>query len=218
MPELQASTLIDHIEKCISNAEQNISKIDDFVFNIEGMTGKKTRHLYNNLLTLEDSRYIEIGTWKGSSICSAMYSNSATALCIDTWEGFGGPFDEFQRNFNACKGTNNASFIKSSCWDVNVSTIGKFNMYMFDGEHDYDSHYRSLPYYLECMDDVFIFIVDDWNIDTVRDATNKTMQDLNVKILWEKEIRLTNDNSHTPHDIARESWWNGIYMSVLQKP
>jgi hypothetical protein len=147
-----------------------------------------------------------------------MFGNSSTALCIDTWEGFGGPFGEFQHNFNVCKGANNASFIKSSCWDVDVATIGKFNMYMFDGEHDYDSHYRSLPHYLQCMDDVFIFIVDDWNIDTVRNATNKTMQDLNVKILWEKEIRLTNDNSHTPHDIARESWWNGIYMSVLQKP
>ena len=29
---------------------------------MDGMTGKKTRHFYNNLLNTEDARYLEIGT------------------------------------------------------------------------------------------------------------------------------------------------------------
>lgn len=208
---------INHLERCIEKAENNISNINDFILNMDGMSGVKTRHFYNNLLSLEDSRYLEIGTWKGSSVCSAMFTNNATVLCIDTWEGFGGPFEEFKRNFNECKGNNNASFIKADCYTVDVSAIGKFNMYMFDGEHDYDSHYNSLVYYKDCLDDIFIFIVDDWNIDTVRIATNASIKDLNFKILWEKEIRLTNDNSHTPQPTAKETWWNGIYICVLQK-
>lgn len=209
---------ITHLEKCIENAENGISKLNDFVLNMEGMTGKKTRHFYNNLLTLEDSRYLEIGTWKGSSVCSAILNNNANAVCIDTWEGFGGPFQEFVNNFEKCKGSNNARYIRSDCWKVDLNTIGKFNMYMFDGEHDYNSHYKSISHYIDNLDDTFVFIVDDWNIDTVRDATNASIKDLNLNKLWEKEIRLTFDNSHTPHDIARESWWNGIYISVLQKP
>ena len=38
------------------------------------MTGIKTRHFYNNILNTDDARYLEIGAWKGSSICSAMYN------------------------------------------------------------------------------------------------------------------------------------------------
>jgi len=34
----------------------------------------------------------------------------------------------------------------------------------------------------------------------------KTFQKLNLKVLYEKEIRLTWDN-----------WWNGIYVAILQK-
>lgn len=32
---------------------------------MDGMSGIKTRHFYNNLLNYYDARYLEIGTWKG---------------------------------------------------------------------------------------------------------------------------------------------------------
>jgi hypothetical protein len=37
------------IEKSFSNAENNISKINDEIIQMDGMTGTKTRHFYNNL-------------------------------------------------------------------------------------------------------------------------------------------------------------------------
>ena len=39
------------IETAFENAEKNISKITDYIINMDGMSGKKTRHFYNNLLT-----------------------------------------------------------------------------------------------------------------------------------------------------------------------
>ena len=50
------------IETAFQNAENNISKITNDIINMEGMSGTKTRHLYNNLLNTKDSRYLEIGT------------------------------------------------------------------------------------------------------------------------------------------------------------
>ena len=81
------------------NAENEISKVTPELLNMEGMTGKKTRHFYNNLMNKEDSRYLEIGTWKGSSVCSAMCGNKAKVVCIDNWSEFGGPKNEFLQNF-----------------------------------------------------------------------------------------------------------------------
>jgi len=91
-------------------------KITNEIINIDGMSGTKTRHFYNNLLNTEDVRYLEIGTWKGSSVCSAMCGNKATVVCIDNWSEFGGPKAEFLINFEKFKGENNATFIENDCF------------------------------------------------------------------------------------------------------
>ena len=43
----------------------------------------KKQDIYNNICSMKDARYLEIGTWKGSSICSAMCNNKMTCLAID---------------------------------------------------------------------------------------------------------------------------------------
>ncbi len=205
------------VEKAFENAENGVSKINDDIINLDGMTGTKTRHFYNNLLNFEDARYLEIGTWKGSSVCSAMYGNNAKVTCIDNWSEFGGPKKEFLKNFNKFKGKNDANFIEKDCYKVDTSKLAKYNIYMFDGNHTYDSHYKALNHYINNLDDIFIFIVDDWNWSDVRNATKKSIENLNLEVLYEKEIRMTNDNSHTPKEIAKKTWWNGIYVSILKK-
>lgn len=209
---------IEHIKKSFENAEKDLSKINDEILAIEGMSGNKTRHFYNNILNIEDARYLEIGTWKGSSVCSAMCNNSATILCIDNWSEFGGPKGEFLVNYNKFKGANNAKFIEEDCFKVDTTDIGKYNIYMYDGNHTADAHYKALEHYLNCLDDIFIYIVDDWNAIEVREGTHNAINKLNLSVLYKKELRLTYDNSHTPFDIAHKSWWNGIYIAVIKKP
>jgi predicted O-methyltransferase YrrM len=207
----------DLIDKAIYNAEKHISKITEGIKNMDGMSGLKTRHFYNNLLDTTDARYLEIGTWKGSSVCSAMCGNKATVVCIDNWSEFGGPKEEFITNFNTYKGENNASFIEKDCFQVDTYTLPKFNIYMYDGNHSKDSHYNALLHYYNCLDNTFIFIVDDWNWRDVREGTFDSIRKLKLDVLYEKEIRLTQDNSHTDQQYGRETWWNGIYIAVLHK-
>lgn len=203
-----------HIEISFENAENNISKITNQIINIDGMSGIKTRHFYNNLLNINDARYLEIGSWLGNSIFSGMYNNNATIVCIDNLSEFGYPKNEFLINFEKFKGNNNATFIDEDYFKIDISKLPKFNIYMYDGHHSYKSHFKALTYYYNCLDDIFIFIVDDWNWNIVRDATIASIKELNLKILYEKEIRLTNDNTTTS---AKDSWWNGIYVVILQK-
>ena len=207
----------NQVNTAFINAENNISKITQRIVYMEGMSGTKTRHFYNNLLNMDDARYLEIGTWKGSSVCSAMCGNNARVVCIDNWSEFGGPKDEFLFNFNLFKGENDAQFIEDDCFKVDPATLPKFNIYMYDGNHTNESHYKALLHFYSCLDDIFIFIVDDWNCDEVRNGTTQSMQTLNLKVLYEKEIRLTWDNTHTPYEQARNGWWNGIYFAILQK-
>jgi len=77
-----------------------------------------------------------------------------------------------------------------------------------------------LVYYINNLENTFIFIVDDWNWDTVRNGTKHAISKLNLKVLYEREVRTTLDNSHPYQEslkVPHVSWHNGIYIAVIQK-
>jgi hypothetical protein len=228
MEELLIEKYKNHLEKSIEKAEKNESKLIDEIFLIEGMTGIKTKHFYNNLLELDESRLLEIGCYKGSSSCSFLYKNKSNMVFMDNFHDFllnelhnkvdsKEPIQEFLQNIYKYKGYNNIDFFNEDCFKININKLGIFNIYLYDGDHSYESQYNALKYYINNMDDVFIFIVDDWNDEPVRRGTFDAIRDLNLKNVWNHEIRLTYDNKHTPPDIAHQTWWNGVYICILQK-
>ena len=85
---------------------------------------------------------------------------------------------------------------------------------MYDGYHSYENQYKALEYYYEILDDTFIFIVDDWNWENIRNGTLNSIKDLNLKIIHKIEIRLTQDNQGTSD---RNGYHNGLFIAVLQK-
>ena len=206
------------VDNALKNAENGVSKITDHIIRMEGLTGTKTRHFYNNLLDTPDARYLEIGPGKGSSVCSAMCNNKATVVCIDNLIELGGVNNELLSNFNTYKGNNNASFIECDSFKVDVSTLPKFNIYMYDGDHDAKSHYNALVYYYNCLDDTFIFVVDDWNWEHVRKATMESIEFLKLNVLYEKHLITSETPNMTLNSIGgQQHWWNGMYVVVLQK-
>ena len=206
----------EHLIKAFEDAENNKSKIDDYIININDMSGIKTRHLYNNIANFDDCRYLEIGSYKGSTACAALCNNKMKLfVCIDNWSEFGNNKEEFLHNFYKYKGDNNAYYIEKDCFNLDKTIFKeKFNVYMYDGNHSYESQYKALEYYYEILDDTFIFIVDDWNNKIIRDGTLKGIEDLNLKIIHKIEIRLKEDNGYTED---RNGYHNGLFIAVLQK-
>ena len=72
--------LIQKVEYSISNAERGISSLASEILKLEGMSSPKVRHLLNNLCALPGARYLEIGSYKGSTWISALYNNSSTLI------------------------------------------------------------------------------------------------------------------------------------------
>lgn len=206
------------IDKSFEKAANANSKLPEDILDMDGMSGTLTRHLYNNLCEIPDLRYLEIGVWKGSSTCSAMYGNKGTVVAIDNWSEFGGPKEEFMKNFLKYKGENNATFIESDCFSADISELPKFNIYMYDGNHDQISHYKALNYYYSCLDDVFIYIVDDWNWFDVRNGTYNAIRDNNMEIKYKYEMFTTDDNTHSViGSAAQKMWHNGVVVFILEK-
>jgi hypothetical protein len=223
---------VSHVKKCFKDSIEGKSKITDDILKIDGMTGVATRHFYNNICSLENCRYLEIGVWKGSSYCSAMCNNKIKCTCIEDWSEFrdyrgGNTRNTFLENFNKFKGENDANFIENDSFKTNLTD--KFNIYLYDGDHN--KHYQALTYFIKNMDDVFIYIIDDWNWEKhVRNPTYKAIEDLGLKTIFKHEIftpeHMTNGGwpeefskfkaEHGKYGDGRD-WANGIGVFVLKK-
>ena len=113
--------------------------------------------------------------------------------------------------------------MEKDCWTIDVSKLGKFNIYMYDGHHTETSHFQALNHYLPCLEDEFIYLVDDWNWEQVRKGTHKSIKDNKCEIIYQKEIFTNHEGTlhWGPGKGMRfgkdGDWHNGISIFVLKK-
>ena len=210
------------------------TKIPDEIKFMSGMSGKKYRYLINQLVCLtENPRYLEIGSWAGSTVCSALYGNKAKAVCIDNWLKFDteeylkkvyntkDQKKEFEENIKKVLKTSEITdfkFIESDFRKVNYKELGNFNIYCYDALHDEKSQYEGIAIVQPALDDIFILIIDDWNLEEVRKGTLKALKDLKISIISKIEVKTTQDNTMPKLFLGQYSdWHNGYFISVCKK-
>lgn len=213
--ESKEQILISHVKKSIENAQNNISKLDENVLNLEGMSSPLVRHFLNNICSLHEAVYLEVGSWKGATLVSALYKNEeslADVVTIDNWSLFGGSKAEFLRTVETYVPTAPIRIYEEDCFLIDPSKIIRqpINIYFYDGGHSYAEQRKAFIHYHSVLDSVFIAIVDDWNWREVRSGTFKAFQDLSYEVLYEQQF-FTNYNGDT------NSWWNGLYIAVVKK-
>ena len=198
-----------YIELCFNRCLELDSNLNHGVYFIDGMSGLAFRCFLHNLCEFPNTRYLEIGCWKGSTLCAAMNDNNIF-LGIDNFSQFGNIRNEFYENFNKFKGKN-SHFIENDCFQLNLNLDYTFNVFFFDGDHTLEAHTKSLVYFYDFLDNEFVFIVDDWNWQFVREGTYKSIELCNLKIKYKKEI-LTDDNTND-----KNYFWNGVCIFILIK-
>jgi hypothetical protein len=207
--------LISHVVTSLQNAEQKISKIDDGVLTIHGLSSPKVRHLLNNLCSLEGAVYLEIGCWKGSTLVAALYGNELNmrdAVAIENWSEFEGPRLECFANIQKFIPHAPLRFFEANCFSINQRQTLPLpvNVYFYDGRHETQDQELAFTHFNDEFDEVFIAVVDDWNWDSVRIGTDRAFKKLNYEVLFQKAL-FTNSNGDM------ESWWNGLYVAVIKK-
>jgi hypothetical protein len=193
------------------------SEVSEHTLGISGMSGRLYRMFINNLVRIVSKpRYLEIGSYTGSTACAAMDKNCLRIICIDNWSQFGGPKDAFVNNTDIVRtDTINFHFIESDFRKVAAPDIGRFNIYFFDGPHEEHDQYDGLALYDAALDDDFFFIVDDWNWPGVRSGTMNAIRDTGFDINFAIEIRTTQNNQHA--EVHGADWHNGYFLSKLSR-
>lgn len=215
--------LTDHVDRALNAAQSFESKIDAPLHETEGMSGIKTRHLYNNLCSLEfpdrPLRYLEVGSYTGSSLCAALYKNPhVKAWAFDNFSEFDGPVDKFKTNIERFIPDANLTFRQEDFFKADLSELeNQIDVYLYDGPHEKAFHREAIVKAWPALASDCIVIIDDWNWSGVREGTYQGFLDVGARVVKSWEIRHTWNNSHTPETFRDIEFWNGVAIFIVSK-
>lgn len=198
------------IETAFQNAENNDSKLTPFLIYMDSNIGNKIKYFYNNIYNT-DSKYLDIASINGNYLSYGIYGNQSNIVSIYDWLGF-----RLSRNImdqmDNYKGNNNLTIIQNYFDKVDISNWrNTFNMIMLDDSSKIN-HYEIIEYFYNCLDDIFVLVISNWDLLQVRNATMYTFKQLNLKILYKKEII-----SYYLDDNEKENWKKGVCAFIIQK-
>lgn len=187
-------------------------RLTQFQCDIVGMSSAYNRTLISCLVVPGD-RYLEIGVLKGSMFIPAVQGKGCYAVAIDNFSQFDtGNLQEFPAN--CLKANIDFTFIVNDCFNLlpeAQASISNMNVYFYDGSHTEEDQRKALTYYKDMLADVFIYVVDDWNHEPARLGTRTGIAETGIIVRKQWEF-FTTKNGDT------DSWWNGLYVAVCEKP
>jgi len=212
------------IDLSIQNAYNHQSKLTPEIHNRPSMSSEKVRHLLNNLGgCFSKTVYLEVGTWQGVSLISALYDNDVEAYVVDDWSYGKAGWCEgdktfiknaFQKNVQDFTPNAKIKLIEESSLKVNLDNFeNKVNYLFYDADHTYKGQYRSLMHLYPILANTFICVIDDWSSEEmpgVQRAAYDAFHDSNCCIV--KKWELPHNGNADP-----ELWWNGLFVGIVRK-
>ena len=206
------------IKEAIEKADKMVSRLDEKSIMVPALASLRIRHLLNNLGAIS-SVAVDHGSHVGGSFCSIVANNSnlKIAVSIDSWESDETEGHEYEKDFRKNAETfiqkeTKLKVVKSDSFAVDLSILPKdIDLYYFDGSHDAESQCKAITYYLPVMADEFIYCVDDFMLEEVKEGTARGIKESGVEVLFEQELI-------TDHEYDNDSWWRGWKVFLLKKP
>lgn len=215
---------VTHLEKSLHNSGIGVSNFEEENYSIEGLSSSRVRHFLNNVCSIEDARYLEIGAYAGSTFFAAVMNNDVCSYAVDSykinsiaparldleWKGYSKPKYEFVANAMKYKPKSYKHIDKSIDLLDNNDIDRSVNIVFYDADHQYQPQKDSLKNLLKFTDDTFMLIVDDANFDGVVKSVKDFISETNLNIVYERQLLTTQYEDSS-------SWWNGLYITVLSK-
>lgn len=212
---MKPKDLIYHLIESINAANKLQSNINPDIINIHGMSTAKIRHFINNICSKNELSYCEVGSWRGSTLCSAISNNKLNSVLafenfsefLEKQSGQNSVREDLLANIEKYKGVNTVDLIESDFFKNDFNSKNKYNIYLYDGIHRFESQYYQLGIAKKFLDTYSIVVVDDWfcNISNPRDATFQALADFKFKTHMFVELPGGTDD-----------YWNGQGVFVLE--
>lgn len=220
---MEQHPFVDMILESINSSACAVSNFDESTFDISGLSSNRVRHLLNSLCSNEGIKYLEIGSYLGSTFCAAIEGNELEAYAVDNWatdnlqpaeneiEIERASYQDFKENAKRYKGDSKVRIINADCKNLVPEDLNsKVNLVFYDGDHSYDGQLESLQTIKDLVEDTFILILDDANFAGVVESAEQFVRQNNFSILFEQKLLNAIESDRM--------WWNGLHILVLQTP
>ncbi len=188
----------------------------------QGLSTARVCNLLNDLVGSmgADETYLEIGTWQGLTLCSAIYQNAGQrAVACDKfrlwgkWTGWGFKAKKALYDNVARYGEGGADVTfhhMTSRKLFNEGLVPKgVKVYFYDGDHSYEGTKHGVVEAAPMLCEESFLLMDDWNDDAIKKATLDGIKEAGLTIGWMRELEGENGNP--------EGWWNGLGVLQLLK-
>lgn len=215
---------IEAIKEAIEKAKNHQSKMDHVAWSVPALSSLKIRHLMNNLGAIS-TRYFEAGVHRGGLFSSTIRNNNLLSavsndnFASDEVEGNDRIQPVFLQNVQRCL-PEQTEFLNiwSDTFEVEPESVGVFgpiDLYLFDGDHSYESQRKAMTHFLPAMADEFIVCVDDWQYGDVKNGTMDGIAESGCEILFQET--LLNGHPYSEDEHRNMEWWRGFYVALLKK-
>jgi hypothetical protein len=155
-------------------------------------------------------------------LISSLYKNlNVKSYSVDNYSEF--IIDDIINKFNNNLNTHlimgelsNLKIINKDSFTLNKNDLdieeGSIDLYIYDGEHTYESHKKAITYLKDYLSSTFILYVDDWSWDLVKKGTYDGLKESNIEILYKLE-----DNTSCEEKDFRKGFWNGFGLFICKK-
>jgi hypothetical protein len=219
--------LIKHIDDSIEWGRLEVSKLNQDILDIHGISSNKVKCFLNNICNLDGATYLEVGVFRGSTFCSAIYGNDISSIGIDNFmspnltpkgvsQKIGNyykhnidilPQEEFLLNVKKYGDVKKISVYKTDYQTFDFKTLPNVDIIFYDGETKYHDQYVALTNLLPIFSKETILIMDDWNWNS--GAFDKFVEDNNLFISHYREIFTSGED--------RDDFWNGLGIFLIEK-
>jgi hypothetical protein len=204
--------LINQCIDSIYNANREISKINNKILAIDGMSTPKVRHLMNNICNFDSCKFLEVGTYKGSTLCSAAYKNKGSFVGIDNFSEFHNDINplhlskqtdlrqSLKCNINSTE-QENISFFEKDFFNDSIDIDNKINIFFYDGIHTKEHQYLNLQIAKKFLDEYIIYIVDDFfcKVSEPKISASAGINQFGFEILFYCELPQNKENQTLYH-------------------
>jgi hypothetical protein len=212
--------MINKIQTAIDEASNHRSHLIDPIHKLDSMASAKVRHLLNNLTgCLNEVNYLEVGTYRGASLVSAMYGreNVSKAYVIDNWIWPKTHQQQtrkaFHKNVKTFIPSIDLTLIEEDCTTVDLDLLKhKMNYVFYDADHQYEGQYASLVHLAPVFANVFILVVDDWAQLSVRRGVQDALRDTHIKVNQQWVLPGAPDGEGD-----KKLWWHGLFVALATK-
>ena len=205
---------VEQLKEIVMKSDECISNLTEDVISVEGMTGVKIKHLLNNLGSIS-KHYLEVGCWKGATSTAAIFKNNnlVSATLVDNFSEFdsdGIVQSILEKNISSFKNESTlVGLLKKDCFSV--KGMDNIDLYLYDGNHSYESQKKAITHFASYMAKKFILLVDDFLFPHVQQGTFDGIKESNLNVLVSFTLGLGKESDST-------GYWNGIYVALIERP